>query len=104
MIHDLKIHPGPFAAVYAGTKTHEIRKADRPYAVGDVLHLREWVPGTIRIRAGGAEIELPSEPTTGHYTGRSLRVEVTYLSAGGTCGLPVDLCVMSIRKVHGCPF
>ncbi|WP_209860468.1 DUF3850 domain-containing protein [Paenibacillus shirakamiensis] len=31
-----------FQAVYDGTKTFEVRKNDRSYAVGDVLVLKEW--------------------------------------------------------------
>lgn len=90
MTHDLKTWPEAFAAVLDGSKTHEIRVADRPFAVGDRLHLREYVPiETI----GGVEY-------FGRYTGRTLDVEVTYLSAGGTWGLPPGLCVMSIRKVE----
>lgn len=90
--HDLKTWPQPFAAVLTGEKTYEIRKADRPFAAGDRLLLREWDP------------EIWEHPTHGvpaarGYTGRSILVEVTYLSTGGTWGLPADLCVMSIRKV-----
>jgi hypothetical protein len=84
VIHELKTWPDPFAAVLDGTKTHEIRVADRPYAVGDVLHLREWGTDDWR-RMDHA------------YTGRECRVEVTYLSSGGSWGIPVGLCVMSIR-------
>ncbi len=79
MIHDLKCHPPDFAALTAGTKTHEARRADRPFAVGDILCLREWAP------------------TASQYTGRTLDVEVTYLTAGSTYGLPPDLAVMSVR-------
>ena len=91
--HELKTWPGPFAAVRDGTKTHDIRPADRPYAVGDVLHLREWDPTTTEHMVN----EPPVYPRG--YTGRSIDVEVTYLSSGGSWGLPANLCVMSIRKV-----
>jgi hypothetical protein len=91
VIHELKTWPGPFAAVLAGTKTYEIRVADRDYKVGDVLHLREFVPGRATL------IHEPACPP--HYTGRSIDVEVTYLTPGGEWGLPYGLCVMSIRKV-----
>lgn len=78
MIHELKTWPAEFEAVLNGTKHHEIRRADRPFAAGDILHLREYAPG----------------PAT--YTGRALYVAVTYISAAGTWGLPPDLCVMSL--------
>src|SRR5688500_5918925 len=78
MIHDLKTWPGPFAAVRAGLKLHEIRRADRPFAEGDMLHLREW------------------DPATEQYTGAEVRVHVTHVTAAGEWGLPPDLCVMSI--------
>jgi hypothetical protein len=96
MTHDLKTWPEPFTAVLNGTKTHEIRVADRPFAVGDTLHLREY--------------NRASSLGQGGYTGRSCRVEVTYISAGGMWGLPANLCAMSIRKVdpprcvHGVTF
>jgi hypothetical protein len=68
-----------------------IRVADRPFKVGDVLRLREWVP-----------VESVLRPLTDPigYTGRTCDVEVTYLTPGGEWGLPDSLCVMSIRKVE----
>lgn len=85
MIHDLKAWPEPFAAILAGNKTHEIRKADRPFAVGDTLRLREW------------------DPKGEAYTGREIAADVTHLSAPGTWGLPADLCVMSISPCRCTP-
>jgi len=41
-IHDLKILPEFYQAVINGTKTFELRKDDRGFAVGDILLLREW--------------------------------------------------------------
>lgn len=82
MRHELKTWPGPFAAVLYGEKTYEIRKADRPFAVGDVLVLREWDPAAI-----------------GHgYTGRVLERTVVYLTPPGQWGLPPDLCVMGLGE------
>lgn len=59
----------------------------RPYAAGDTLLLREYDPAR------------PQHYAEDRYTGRSLIVRVTYVSAGGTLtsfGLPDELCVMSI--------
>jgi hypothetical protein len=85
MIHELKCWPDPFEAVREGHKTHEIRTADRPYAVEDVLLLREWVPNETLL--------------SGRYTGRRQRVLVTYVTMGPAWGIPAGLCVMSIRKL-----
>lgn len=44
MIHELKILPQYFRAVLERRKTFEVRKNDRPFAVGDVIFLREFNP------------------------------------------------------------
>ncbi|TOZ05118.1 RNA-binding protein [Levilactobacillus brevis] len=62
MTHELKIQPKYFNDVLMGTKTFEIRKNDRNYKVGDMLILKEWVPGT-RV-----------------YTGKELARKVTYIT------------------------
>lgn len=41
-VHDLKCLPDYFEAVISGAKTHETRKDDRGFKVGDILRLREW--------------------------------------------------------------
>lgn len=81
MIHELKTWPEPFEAMCSGHKSHEIRKDDRSFAVGDLLDLREW------------------DPDTQVYSGRRLIMEVTYKSEPGFWGLPDDLCVMSLKFV-----
>lgn len=90
--HHLKTWPGPFQAILDGRKRHEIRKADRDFQTGDTLVLQEWDP------------KFPPQPYVGSvpgaYTGRSVRVRVTYLTAPGQWGLPADLCVMSVEKLE----
>lgn len=44
MIHELKILPSFYEDVIQFRKTFEVRKNDRPYAVGDSLILREYTP------------------------------------------------------------
>lgn len=106
--HELKTWPEPFQAVLDGRKRYEIRKDDRGFAVGDEMLLREWEPNrkTIdRERFNTTNTSSLSTDTTGsrfyvvepHYTGREIRARVTYMSGGGTWGLPRDLCVMSIE-------
>jgi hypothetical protein len=77
--HALKTWPESFGAVAYGIKRHEVRVNDRGFRVGDFLLLREFWPDVER------------------FTGSAIRVRVTYLSAGGTWGLPAELCVMSIE-------
>jgi hypothetical protein len=87
--HDLKTWPEPFEAVSSGEKTHEIRRNDREFNVGDTLCLNEWIPD----RLG------ESEHIPGKYTGYYINVEVTHVTRGGDWSLPPWMCVMSIRKV-----
>ena len=44
--HELKILPQYFEAVRTGTKNFELRKDDRDYQVGDLIHFREWSEGS----------------------------------------------------------
>ena len=81
--HILKTHPHPFQAVLDDWKTHELRKNDRNFKVGDILTLREFDP----------DLDDGEQ-----YTGRQVDVLVTYISGGMTFDLPSDLCVMSIRR------
>lgn len=41
MLHELKILPEHFIAITRGKKRFEIRKNDRGFQPGDILHLRE---------------------------------------------------------------
>lgn len=84
-IHRLKTWCAPFAALWSGDKLNEVRVNDRGYMVGDVLHLREWDPGATY--------------TSGAFTGRAVLARVSYVSEGGTWGLPANLCVMSLSNV-----
>jgi hypothetical protein len=63
--HELKTWPEYYEPLAQGLKTWEYRQDDRSYAVGDVLHLREY------------------EPLTATYTGRECRRHVTYVAEGG---------------------
>lgn len=60
-VHELKTWPEFFAPVRAGLKTFEVRRADRDFAVGDLLLLREWCQDALE------------------YTGARVTVVVTYV-------------------------
>ena len=80
-IHELKTWPPHFAAIWSGVKTFEIRRDDRGYEPGDVLHLREW------------------SPESKSYSGRMLLARVTYLLRHPQF-LPEGYCAMAIRVIE----
>jgi hypothetical protein len=124
--HDLKCHKGPFAALLDGTKPYEIRVNDRDFRVGDTLLVREWDSTKTWGRRSdgllgcnnccfGDRCDVPRHVPRAEcvlckgtgavdeaelYTGRSIRVRVTYMTPGGAWGLPTSLCVLGIR-MHG---
>lgn len=59
-VHELKIAPQYFEPVLEGRKTFEIRKDDRGYQVGHLLHLKEFDGES--------------------FTGKSVLAEVTYMT------------------------
>lgn len=80
--HHLKIWPVQFQQVSEGVKTHEWRKDDRGFAVGDVLFLELYDPdkGTL-------------------YESVFLERKVTAITRGPDFGIPLGYCVMSIRPL-----
>lgn len=70
-----------------GTRTHELRRNDRGYAIGDVLDLREF------------------DPHSQIFSGRTVRAEITAItSMDEPCAvsdeaLNPDFCILSIRLV-----
>lgn len=81
--HELKTWPTYFEHVVSGLKTFEIRRNDRQYTPGDVLVLREWIPGV------------------GEYTGREVRKQVGYVLHGGQFGLKSGYVAMALSTVDG---
>jgi ASC-1-like (ASCH) protein len=81
--HELKIWPEYFEAVVDGRKTFELRKADRDFKIGDIILLKEYIP----------DYENP------HYTGRKIRVKITYILDEAMT--PMGTCLMSIILLKG---
>lgn len=81
MKHILKTWPEYFEAVNAGSKTFELRKNDRGFAVGDVLLLREY------------------RPETDFYSGREIEVKITFILRSGF-GLQEGYACMAILKTE----
>lgn len=77
--HELKTWPIFYEAIVNGSKTFEIRRNDREFAVGHNLLLREW------------------DAASECYTGRSSWYVVTYILHGPQFGIEPGYCAMSIK-------
>lgn len=75
--HQLKIGASFFEDICIGKKSFELRKNDRAYKVGDILELMEYIDGK--------------------YTGRTVRVSITYILEDYT-GLEDGYCIMAIKR------
>lgn len=75
--HILKTWPHFFNDVVSGEKKNEVREADRNFAVGDVLVLREW-------------------DASSNFSGREERVVVTHMHR--SVGIVDGWVMMSIEK------
>ncbi len=76
-IHHLKIKPEYFKLVASGVKKFEIRKDDREFKVGDIVHLHEVT---------GPFLES---------TGRSMPIKIRYIFQGGEYGLDPEYVVFN---------
>lgn len=86
MKHELKSWTHLFEEIRTGIKTHELRKNDRHYAIGDILVLHEY------------------DPIEKKFSGRTLKLTVTYVTsidvpcAESRSALHKDYCILSVRK------
>jgi hypothetical protein len=86
-MHEMKSQPQFFNEILAGRKTHDLRRNDRSFAVGDTIRLREWIP----------ETKL--------YTGRELTVKITYITdadspcAYSSAAIHPEFCILSIQQL-----
>jgi Domain of unknown function (DUF3850) len=86
--HVLKCWPQFFNEIKGGRKKHDLRRSDdRKFKVGDILLLREF------------------DPKLERYTGRSMKVRVTYITSSDLpCALSKDalhpnFCILSIQPI-----
>ncbi|MDE7200594.1 MAG: DUF3850 domain-containing protein [Lachnospiraceae bacterium] len=77
-VHQIRIGSSFFDDVCSGKKSFELRKNDREYEQGDILEMMEF--------------------TNGKYTGRAVKVLVTYILEDFT-GLKEDYCIMAIKVI-----
>ncbi|HMU69189.1 MAG TPA: DUF3850 domain-containing protein [Chitinophagales bacterium] len=81
MTHALKTINPFYKAVADREKTFEVRKADRPFSVGDKLLLQEY-----------------SEQ--GGYSGQEEEFRITYILDGGQFGIEKGFCVLGIKEIE----
>jgi hypothetical protein len=81
--HVLKTDPAVYADVLSGKQTHNIRKNDRGFVVGDEVLMRETVSTGDEMAAGAALI----------YTGRETRRTISHILSG--YGLQTGWCILS---------
>lgn len=79
MTHALKTWPEFYKDVDKGSKTFEVRKADRPFKVGEALLLQEW------------------DNVNNCYTGKECLREITYILYGGQFGVQDGFVVMGLK-------
>ena len=85
--HVLKSWPRFFQQLLEGNRTHELRRNDRDYRIGDRMELREF------------------DPKADAYTGRICCIEITSItSSQEPCAvsdeaLHRDFCILSVKRV-----
>jgi hypothetical protein len=86
--HLVKSWPEFFEPISQGIRTHDLRRNDREYNIGDILILREF------------------ESKSQRYTGRECEVEITSMTSfAQPCAvsgeaLNADFCILSIRLLR----
>lgn len=84
-VHKVKSWPEFFQPLSEGIRTHELRRNDRSYQVGDMLEMHEFLPDR-RV-----------------YSGRTLMMRITSItSASEPCAvseeaLHSDFCILSVK-------
>lgn len=102
MIHILKTWPGEFEAVLNGGKNHEVRDcSDRAFHKGDTVILAEYNPAVFEaeLQTHANKDSLTAKRTAEHkaFTTRRIIKEITYVTKGGSWGLPKNTCVFSFK-------
>ena len=100
-IHKLKSWPDSLFAVMGGQKTYELRRHDREYEVGDLLHLVYWTPNP---QEWGAQGFKPDDYAAAFGDDKwgwgetEVLVRVLRVDPGPGFGLPADLVLLSICR------
>lgn len=80
MVHAVKAYPRYYRHLVLGDKSFEVRKNDRPYAVGDILAVNEFIPiDQIESKANPDWLATLRKVKTGYYTGAGELFKITYI-------------------------
>ena len=82
-VHELKCWPDYFRAIVRGDKTFEVRRDDRGFQKGDILHLVEYDPKKV-------------EPF--RLTGNVEQLLISYVLTGGQFGIESGYVVLGLQK------
>lgn len=103
--HTLKTLRSYWRALANGTKTFEVRRNDRDFAVGDTLVLECWAPDPDQrlhelhpCHKDNPERHVYASESWATDTAR-LRFEVTYILHGGDHGIERGYCVLGLRPI-----
>ncbi len=86
-VHNVKSWPQYFAPIKEGQRTHDLRRNDRDFQVGDTMLLAEF------------------DPQSQKYTGETCEVEITSMtSMSQPCAVSSEaldpaFCILSIQRV-----
>lgn len=95
-LHELKIKHEYLLAITTGFKTFELRKNDRDYRVGDLIHFIEIKNRIIAVNEIGKTKEIET------YIDTNILYEITYiLKDVPQYGLDKDYCILGIKKIRG---
>ncbi len=92
MVHAVKAYPEYYNGLVTGDKTFEVRKKDRPYEVGDILAVNEFIPAEqtecdinadlltpFRKIATAFQVAMSRKVKYGYYTGACKLFKITYI-------------------------
>ena len=93
-LHELKILHSYLIDITIGTKTFELRKNDRDYQVGDLIHFIDIKEDNTTSKNSMDECQI--EP----YIDESILYRITYvLKDVEKYGLDKDYCILAIKKL-----
>lgn len=79
MIHEAKCLPEDFEKLKSGVKPFEVRKKDRPYQIGDILAVNEFVEFNYEFCSEDERERFSRSTVDGRYSGECILFKITYI-------------------------